>query len=412
MLPPRISPSCKPLLRIHRPHRFIIGAGRRRVADAIAPSTWSEDDAQVANFVHGTSEWHVLRIGYMPYCAPNEEHRRSQWLFATADGSACKAECECVREPSCPHVCRVERPEWTSSSSGTSYCPITSTHGYAMHRRALPLVQAYGMHMASGWLPFSQSEGRKSAGIDEMLPNTFRHVHYLLPGRFYQPGMAAFHDSALEAGRELCVKPSIADRGVGGGVTARPCEQQQQQRRSALRQPDPGPRAQLRAAALFCTVVSAYSKLWPSHPLKFLLPYNSEDDITPQLRNGCLRRHSNRIQLVHTADSSIYATIKALLEHTHPRQFVFWATDDYLPVEVPDPKRLDAIAAFVQSASKEQPRLLNCCCCLAGALARTDGPWAPRDGRATAAHSTITFAFVFPLWAPLAMAACRQRSAG
>ena len=54
--------------------------------------------------------------------------------------------------------------------------------------RALPLVQAYGMHMASGWLPFSQSEGRKSAGIDEMLPNTFRHVHYLLPGRFYQPG--------------------------------------------------------------------------------------------------------------------------------------------------------------------------------------------------------------------------------
>ena len=125
-----------------------------------------------------------------------------------------------MREPSCPHVCRVERPEWTSSTSGVSYCPITSTHGYAMHRRALPLVQAYGMHMASGWLPFSQSEGRKSAGIDEMLPNTFRHVHYLLPGRFYQPGHGGLsRQRALEAGwNELCVKPSIADRGVGGVV--------------------------------------------------------------------------------------------------------------------------------------------------------------------------------------------------
>ena len=242
--------------------------------------------------------------------------------------------------------------------------------------------------MASGWLPFSRRRPQVR-GHRRMLPNTFRHVHYLLPGASISLGMAAFHDSALEAGwNELCVKPSIADRGVGGDGGQRGRASSSSSSSSAAAPSGnliPALVLSYGARLLFsCTVVSAYSKLWPSHPLKFLLPYNSEDDITPQLRNGCLRRHSNRIQLVHTADSSIYATIKALLEHTHPRQFVFWATDDYLPVEVPDPKRLDAIAAFVQSASKEQPRLLNCCCCLAGvSLARTDGPWAPRDGRAT-----------------------------
>ena len=74
-------------------------------------------------------------------------------------------------------------------------------------------------------------------------------------------------------------------------------------------------------------VIASYSKLWPTCPLVFRIPYNE------QFPNDLA--HRANVELIQT-EKEIKATMRNLLRDLEDDEFVFWAIDDRYPVEIQD----------------------------------------------------------------------------
>jgi len=71
-------------------------------------------------------------------------------------------------------------------------------------------------------------------------------------------------------------------------------------------------------------VIKSYNKLWPGHPLRFIVPFNQH--------KPSFARNPN-VRLVKT-QKHVKPTMQKLLQGIHDEEFIFWAFDDIYPKEL------------------------------------------------------------------------------
>lgn len=149
-----------------------------------------ESASNIGQFVTSGIQWNFLKLGYNPK------------IFAGNDYKHCQAACKCKAVSN--GVCYLQ-PRLVANES----CWVTSSVGYASHRRAWPLLRELGN--------CTMEIGAKNhdLGIDAWFSGTSRQcsnalpVHHLVPGILHQrviPGSGKpDHTPAMKAFASKCV---------------------------------------------------------------------------------------------------------------------------------------------------------------------------------------------------------------